>query len=354
MSLDQIHVVQNLSPGGIESLAVSLAAQAQGDIGLASLDGTVSDLLVGWDALRPVAKHISAFSKRPGITPGLVPVLARHFRMARPQAVITHHIGPLLYAGLAARLARIPVIVHVEHDAWHYQDEGRRRLGKMLLSLIRPQLVAVSATVADGVKLHTGHRASVIANGADLARFRPADRLVARQQMQLPTNARLIGCAGRLETVKGFDLFIDALALMPSNIHAVIFGTGSQGEALKEQAARAGLSSRLQFAGLSTQMEKVYPAFDLFCLPSRFEGLPLAALEAQACAVPVVAFDTGGVREALCPETSLLAPPGDVTALAQALGKALSTSSPRSPRDFIISNYSFANTCRAYAQLTRN
>lgn len=352
MSQDQIHVVQKLAPGGIESLAISLAGKAEGSIALVSLEGTVPELLAGWDALKPVAAHVSAFAKRPGITPGLVLELARHFRRTKPRAVVTHHIGPLLYAGLAARLAVVPVIAHVEHDAWHYQEVGRRKLGKVLMSLIRPQLVAVSANVADGVEEHTGFRPRLVTNGADIARFNPADRLAARQNLQLDPEARLIGCVGRLEMVKGFDLFIDALALMPSDIKAVVFGTGSQREALLEKAGAAGLADRIRFAGLSSQMEKVYPAFDVFCLPSRFEGLPLAALEAQACGIPVVAFETGGVSEALCPVSSILVPEGDVAALAKALGKSLSTSPPRSPRDFITSHYSFENTYRAYARLT--
>ena len=75
----------------------------------------------------------------------------------------------------------------------------------------------------------------------------------------------------------------DAMAQLEGDAIAVIFGTGSQEQALKDKAQALGIGRRVIFAGLSTDMENVYPAFDVFCLPSRFEGLPLAALEAQAC-----------------------------------------------------------------------
>lgn len=353
MQIEQTHVVQDLRPGGIESLALALTNNAGGTCELISLSGTVPQLVAGWDALRPAAGRLKAFAKTPGLKPGLIFALARHFRGTNTQCVITHHIGPLLYAGAAARLAGVPVVAHVEHDAWHYRDARRRHLGRMLMSLVRPRLAAVSQTVADGVLKGIGHEAGIIPNGADLERFKPSSRGQARLTLGLPVGQKLIGCAGRLEVVKGFDLLIEAIGKMPMDVTAVIFGIGAQENALKSQAALLGLEHRIIFAGLSSDMPGVYPAFDVFCLPSRFEGLPLAALEAQACGVPVVGFDVGGVREALCPKTSRLAPAGDVGALASSLVQALRSPPSQSPRDFVADNFSFEKTLRAYAELRK-
>lgn len=352
--IEQTHIVQDLQPGGIESLALALTSRAGETCQLISLNGTALELISGWDALKPVASQLKAFAKAPGLSPSLVFALARHFRQTNTQSVITHHIGPLLYAGIAARLAGVPVVAHVEHDAWHYRDARRRRLGRMLMRLVRPQLAAVSRAVADGVFEGIGHEARIISNGADLARFKPSARDQARRDLGLPIQQKLIGCAGRLEEVKGFDLLIEAMAKLPEDVSAVIFGIGTQEHALRRQAGQAGLGHRLTFAGLSCDMPSVYPAFDVFCLPSRFEGLPLAALEAQACGVPVVGFDVGGMREALCPKTSRLAPAGDVDALASALVQALRSPPRQSPRDFVADNFSFEQTLRAYADLRKN
>jgi glycosyltransferase involved in cell wall biosynthesis len=353
MHIDQTHVMQELKPGGIESLAVTLAQRSDAGCQMVSLSGTVPNLLAGWDALKPVAGQLCAFAKMPGLRPSLIISLARHFKRTRTRSVVTHHIGPLLYAGLAARLAGVPVLAHIEHDAWHYNDARRQRLGRFLMRIVKPRLAAVSSAVADGVEESIGSRPAIIPNGADLELFKPSSRKAARERLGLSEHVKLIGCAGRLEEVKGFDLLIDAMAQLPPDIHAVIFGAGSQEHALRNRAGFLGVGRRLTFAGLSSDMSSVYPAFDIFCLPSRFEGLPLAALEAQACDIPVVGFDVGGVAEALCPDTSCLVPSGDVEALALAIEATMQSTAPFSPRDFVARNFSIDQTIRAYADLTR-
>jgi glycosyltransferase involved in cell wall biosynthesis len=349
----QFHVVQELAPGGIECLAVGLCENSVEPIGLVSLVGRANELISNWSALRPVAERITAFSKHSGFQPCLIWDLVRYFRQSRPSAVVTHHIGPLLYAGIAARIAGVPVVAHIEHDAWHYNNLRRRKIGRLVLRFVRPRLAAVSDTVANGVADGVGYVPTVIPNGADIQRFTPADKHLARLALGLPHNAKIIGCAGRLETVKGFDQLLEAIPQLPEEMHVVIFGNGSQADNLKVQAERLGIQKRVVFAGLSSEMQKVYPAFDLFCLPSRFEGMPLAALEAQACGVPVVGFDVGGVREAVCPETGVLVKAGNTSFLASALLHALEFPVAKSPRDFIVANFSFENTARAYAELTR-
>ena len=351
--MSQIHVVQELAPGGIECLALGLCEQSDEAIGLVSLTGRANELIADWSALRPIAGRITGFAKRTGFQPRLILELVRHFRQNRPSAVITHHIGPLLYAGIAARIAGVPIVAHVEHDAWHYNDSHRRNIGRLLLKFVRPRLAAVSNTVANGVAEGVGYLPTVIANGADVHRFKPADKHFARGALGLPLDTKIIGCAGRLEAVKGFDLLLEAVSELPNDVLVVIFGTGSQADALKIQAERLGIQNRVIFAGLSSHMQKIYPAFDLFCLPSRFEGMPLAALEAQACGVPVVGFDVGGVHEAMCPDTGVLVKAGNISFLASALAYALEFPAAKSPREFIVANFSFENTVRAYAEFTR-
>ena len=80
MDIDQTHVVQELKPGGIEFLAVTLTQRSEAGCEMVSLNGTVPNLLAGWDALKPVAGQFSAFAKMPGLRPALIISLARHFR----------------------------------------------------------------------------------------------------------------------------------------------------------------------------------------------------------------------------------------------------------------------------------
>ena len=90
--------------------------------------------------------------KRPGLDAALPLRLARLFRQVGAVGVHTHHIGPLLYAGLAARTIRNLRCVHTEHDAWHLQNAKRRRLARLALRLAAPVLTADAPHVADAVQ----------------------------------------------------------------------------------------------------------------------------------------------------------------------------------------------------------
>ena len=97
-----------------------------------------------------------------------------------------------------------------------------------------------------------------------------------------------------------------------------------------------------------------YQAIDVFCLPSINEGLPLSPLEAQACGIPVVLTDVGGCKEACCPESGLMVPAKDVSALAWAIRNTLRKISRKqisSPRSFVIAERNFSNMFDKYRAL---
>ena len=69
--------------------------------------------------------NLVGVGKQAGLDPLCLFRLTRYLMHEKPHAIVTHHIGPLLYGGIAARLARVPVIAHVEHDAWHLNDPAQ-------------------------------------------------------------------------------------------------------------------------------------------------------------------------------------------------------------------------------------
>jgi glycosyltransferase involved in cell wall biosynthesis len=217
------------------------------------------------------------------------------------------------------------------------------------LALSRPVVAADAPHVAVMVERALGVFPRVVMNGVDTERFAPRDRQAARAALGLPQAARVIGIAARLERVKGVDVAISALPAIPGAL-LVIAGEGGEAAALEAQARALGVADRVRFLGLVEDMPGFYAACDLVCLPSRNEGLPLAALEAQACGVPLVAARVGGMSAACDPASARLVAPEDAVALAGAIVAALA-GLHCDPRPFVLRQASLAAAARAYLDL---
>jgi glycosyltransferase involved in cell wall biosynthesis len=346
-----IQIVQKLAPGGLETLTLSLSAQLSSRNTIISLEGNENELVSKWPVLNSIKTKIVALDKPDGISLGLIQKLFGVFMRERPKAIITHHIGPLLYAGLAARLCGIKTIVHVEHDAWHLKSTKRLKLVKLAYAVIRPKVVAVSTRVAKELAECGIKNVTVIQNGIDTSVFYPLDKAASRAEFNLPQNVPLYGSAGRLELVKGHDLLLQAFALLPTNSHLVIAGDGSEREALKALALKLGIEKRVHFLGLISNLPVFYSSLDVFILPSRSEGLPLSLLEAQACGVKTAGFNVGGMYEGLCPNTGELVTAEDTKALSYAMQNLFETKSVKSPRDFILETFNLRETVRGYRKI---
>ncbi|MFO1081041.1 MAG: glycosyltransferase [Reyranellaceae bacterium] len=354
MRYDTLQIVQRLSPGGIEMLALRLAQTLPGRNAIVSLEGSPEQLCADWPAAAASNVDLFALGKAPGVSPAALSDLTRLLRRLAPRCVFTHHIGPLLYGGSAARLAGVPTLVHVEHDVWHHRQPRRRLQLRLARLALRPIFAAISPDAATTLGYATGARSVVvIPNGVDLGVFKAGGRDAARARLGLPSGTPVIGCVGRLEPVKNQAALLHALPRLDARVHAVLVGDGSQAAPLRALAAELGLAERVHFAGHRDDVPALYPAFDVLCLPSQQEGLPFVVVEAQACGIPVVATEVGAVRDALCPATSRLVPPGDVAALARALDDALRQPARESPRDFVTRFFDWDATVRRYTILAK-
>ncbi|MGB0683900.1 MAG: glycosyltransferase [Magnetovibrionaceae bacterium] len=347
-----VHVVQHLKPGGIETLVLELLSRTRADrVSVISLEGRAAETIAKWPRLSRASEHLYFLNKEPGMRPQLALELARMLRTMGCDVVHTHHVGPLLYGGIAARLSGCR-LVHTEHDAWHLEDKRRRSLQSLLVKVVRPTVVADALFVAQAYRAALQRDpAKVVLNGIDCRHFHPGDKRSARAELGLPQLGTLIGCAARLEKVKGVDQMISALPFLPDYFGLAVAGDGSQGHSLRQLARALGVESRVSFLGRVDDMRTFYQALDLFCLPSRKEGMPLSPLEAQACGVPAVAFDVGGTSEAICPETGFLVEAGNVNGLAEALEAAVRQPAGVSPRNFVLRDGNLDQTAEAYNAL---
>jgi glycosyltransferase involved in cell wall biosynthesis len=346
-----VHIVQRMAPGGIETLVLDLALVDE-NIHVVSLEGETQDLIARWQNLGVLGKRFIALNKPQGRSFKLLGLVARHLTKIKAKAVIMHHIGPLVYGGLAARLVGIKTRVHIEHDGWHYLNKRRRMVGQFLDFLVRPRKVAVSNSTAKQVQFALKSKSiDIIPNGVDMECFVPADKQAARLLFNLPQGVILVGSVGRLVHVKGHDILVVAMRFLPTHIHLVLAGDGDQRATLQALAKEHGVSKRIYFLGNCSQTETLYPAFDVFCLPSRAEGFPRSLIEAQACDIRVIATDVGGSREAVCPITGHMVEAQNAEKLAKKIEYVLNLQITANPRAFVNPKFSFERTSEDYTKL---
>ncbi len=166
---------------------------------------------------------------------------------------------------------------------------------------------------------------------------------------------------GRLNDQKGVEHLLHAMSSMKTPVSLDIVGDGPNREALKQLAQQLGAASRIEWHGALPQsaLPALYQRASALVVPSVDEGLGLVAVEALLCETPVVAFDSGGLRELIQHEkTGLLVKPGDRAALANALDDLLSREGRgsqlgRAGRIYALSAFAPESAARRYAEIYR-
>jgi glycosyltransferase involved in cell wall biosynthesis len=191
----------------------------------------------------------------------------------------------------------------------------------------RPRDAAARRPHDRGVALGRGLLPVAASDRRDPERRRRRAPALARARSErgalgLPSDAPVVGTIGGITAKKGHGALLDAarrIVAKDPDATFVWIGLPIEGAALERRIAEAGLSDRMLLAGYRKNAAELLRAFDVFCLPSLHEGLPLSVLEALAAGVPVVATSVGGVPEALAGGGGVLVPPGDADALATTL-----------------------------------
>jgi glycosyltransferase involved in cell wall biosynthesis len=162
--------------------------------------------------------------------------------------------------------------------------------------------------------------------GAGLTATGLAAREIARRELGLPSDATVIGAVGRLTYQKAPEDFVDVIRrLRRPGVVGVWVGDGELAGKVRRLAA-ADPAVPVVLAGERADVPRLLPAFDVFALPSRYEGLPTAIVEAMMCGVPVVATAVNAVADVVVPgETGLLVPPGRPDLMASAVSYLLSS-----------------------------
>lgn len=274
----------------------SIAFYINGSTSIRDLFAAEGLKAIGYDAIEPSRYRTGAF---------LYASLCLALKLKQMQIDVVHCSDLLAsyYAGLAGRLAGLPVVCHIRN---RYQDITRR--DRYLLRAVN-RFVFVSH---DTWK-HFGYRVapergSVIYDGVDISNLngRGAAQDV-RREFHIPGDARIVGMVARIAPQKDFKTLIKAatrvVAIYP-NVRFLMVGDHSQAEEyrehykeVKELLAANNVADHFIFTGYRTDAQRLISVMDIFVLSTHSEGLPLVILEAMAQARPVIATAVDGVPE---------------------------------------------------------
>lgn len=263
--------------------------------------------------------------------------LTRRFRRRRYDVVHTHSSKAGILGRMAARLARVPVVVHTAHG-WGFHPGQRPAVRRMYTQVERAcadlahALVVVTPRDRDkALALGIGRPEQyvVIRSGIDVARYAhpERDRHRVRDELGVPRDALVVGSVMRFSHQKAPDILVDAAERVLGEVPGAWFVLVGDGPLHGEMAARVSRfrpPGRVILTGLRRDIPELLGAFDVFALSSRWEGLPRVLPQAMAAGLPIVATAIDGTAEAVAEgESGYLVSPGDPRALADRLRRLL-------------------------------
>jgi L-malate glycosyltransferase len=230
--------------------------------------------------------------------------LRRLLRARRFDVVHVH--SPLMAVGARLVIKSLPRrtrprVIVTEHNLWKSHTR-LTRISDRLTANSQEVRLAVSGAVRDSMPSRMRADARVVRHGIDTAKVRAVapHRDAIRASLGVPSGDLLVGTVANLRATKGYpDLLHAARTVLDelADVHFVAIGRGPLEPELRALHAELRLGQRFQLLGHRPDAVQVMSAFDVFCLPSHYEGLPVALMEALALGLPVVATRVGGVEE---------------------------------------------------------
>lgn len=329
-------VTHDLAIGGLQQVIVNICRTINTDMFRVSV--------VCLKNLGPFAQDIEALGmkvhlipqKRNGVDYLSFIKLARVFRQESVEIIHTHNTQPFIDGTLAGIMAGVKTIIHTDH-ARDFPDKKRYMAAEWVASHCAYKVVGVSEHTAENLKYYekiSSRKILVIPNGIDGSRFNTAiDRDMKKRSLGITSTGPVIGLGVRLSEQKGIGYLLSAMPEIMRDfpeISLVIAGDGPIENALKQQAVALGIDGHVFFIGSRLDLPELLQIFDLYVLPSVWEGLPMVLLEAMAAGCPIIATDVGGNATAITNRfNGSLIKPKDPLALAKEIRQVLSDESLR-------------------------
>lgn len=328
------HVLHRLDRAGAEVLAARLARDLRErfDFVFFCLDG-LGPLA---DELASDGFVVEALGRKPGIDRSLARRLRERLIHHRIDLIHAHQYTPFFYSALSRgllsrKLPGVPILF-TEHGR-HYPDARslKRTLANKLLLKPTDRVTAVGEFVKTALVRNEAipaGRIDVVHNGIEpCPEPTEEDRASAREQLGIAPDRPVAMQVARFHPVKDHGTALRAWSIVHEQLPdalLVLVGDGPERDHLEALTKTLGLQDAVKFTGAVDNARQLIPAADLCMLTSLSEGLSVTLLEAMAAGKPIVATDVGGNPEAVeHGKTGLLAPRGDIEAIASAIAQLL-------------------------------
>jgi len=263
--------------------------------------------------------------------------LVRIIKTVKPDVVHTHTSKAGILGRMAAKIARVPIIVHTPHGHVFFGHFGPilSRIFLWVERLFAPltdRVVALTDRESrdyTDLDVYPGEKLVQIHSGVDVEKFKqvPVGAVEKKRSLGLNQNGLVVGFIGWLLPIKGPMHLLKAMEDVwqdHDDMILVFIGKGDLDVDLRAEALKAGASGRVNFLGWRNDIDEILPIFDIFVLPSLNEGMGRVLVEAMAAGKPIVASNVGGIPDLVENDhNGLLVPPGDEKALAASIKQLL-------------------------------
>jgi glycosyltransferase involved in cell wall biosynthesis len=252
----------------------------------------------------------------------LIRRLTARFRAIRPDVIHVNkqNVEDGLDLVLAAAKSKLPFLttIHITRPPDSLGALGgafRARIARYVLNRTSAQCLAIAGSCAKELaewlrRANARSRIHCVLNGVGNAP--PANRAAIRSKWNCRQGDVILGCLARIEDQKNPLFMVGLLPQLPAHVRLVWIGDGRLRSSLLDMADQLEVRNRVHVEGWRPDGRALLAGFDVFVLPSKYEGFPFALLEAMAAGLPCVASDVDGTREAIIDrESGMLCPPSE-------------------------------------------
>ncbi len=362
-----VHIISSLKTGGAETMLVRLIRGMPQHTHVVITLTTVGPL---GELLKASGYTVYSIGLRFSTAWCALPRLWRLVRRESPDIVQTWMYHADLLGGFISRLAGVKQIV------WNVRNteipQGRLSMTGLIVRLCAsistwlPKVIICCAHAGLEVHAARGYKRQkmlVIPNGYDVHEWQPkgVSRWEVRRDYGLPEDAFIVGIVGRYDSLKGYDVFIEAAARIAKIVHNAIFlmigrHVDASNVELRNLIQSRGGDAAFRLLGERSDVSQLMSTMDVYCLSSKAEGFPNVVAEAMLMQVPCVVTNVGDAARIVGP-TGCVVPPNEPDAIAEAvcsferMGEERRRTTGDAARQRIVKHYAIEAVSKQYEQL---